>query len=33
MDVSKFENQFNLKVPSIKETMQNVVDDYKKIMQ
>ena len=29
----QFENKFNLKIPSIEETMQNVVDDYKKIMQ
>ena len=32
MDISKFEKQFNLKLPSIEETIQNVIDDYKKFM-
>ena len=33
MDITKFKNKFNLKIPSMKETIQNVVDDYKKVMQ
>ena len=33
LDIGKFQNQFNLKIPSIEETIKNVVGDYKKLMQ